>query len=63
MLPLCPDNQEWSILQLSVVIQPPLMLCVSRQMVGSYDLFFTLLILTIILVGELIASAGDGKRI
>lgn len=39
------------------------MLCVSRQMVGLYDFLFTLLTLKIILLGELIASAGDGKRI
>jgi len=36
---LCPDNQEWSILQLSVITQLLLMLCVLHQMVRRYDFF------------------------
>ena len=36
---------------------------VSRQMVGLCDFLFTLLTLKMVLLGELIASAGDGKLI
>ena len=63
MLLLRPDNHEWSISRLSVVMQLPLMLYISRQMVGLFDYFsrdlFKLLTLKIIFARR---TAGDGER-